>query len=386
MSGIGLVMALGAMLFFSWQAALLLLFCLPVMVVFFVLVGGLTKRRAERQEAALQRVSGSFAERVRILPTLLACHGVEREEGRLAAALNEHEARSRDVLKVAFLNAGVLDFFSSLSIAMLAVFLGLGHLGLAEVPGFHGLTLTQSLSVLVLAPEVFAPLRRFAEAYHAAAEGRAALASLDALALTKEAEDPRLAASREATEGLVLAHAGPMPDLRLPTHGLVTITGPSGCGKTSLLRALAGIDEAPEGRVLTSAGARGWAAADAWLPGGHLFDMVPGPAGVAALTALGLLGEPRFNGGDAVIGVGGADLSGGQRLRLSLARAAAQDARTIYADEPTAKLDAAASERVRGFLRALSRDRLVVVATHDPLLAAQADRQVALAHRMRVAA
>lgn len=386
MSAVGLLMALGAMSFYSWQAAVLLLLCLPVMVMFFIMVGGLTQARAARQEEALQRVSGSFAERVRCLPTLLACGGVTRETERLGFAMAEHEARSQDVLRVAFLNAGVLDFFSSLSIAMLAVFLGLGHLGLAEVPGFHGLTLTQSLSVLVLAPEVFAPLRRYAEAYHKAAEGAAALAALDPLAETRAAQDPRLPAGREGLRGAILPHVGMVPDLDLPTTGLVALAGPSGCGKTSLLRALAGVDEPDAGHALCADRTRAWAAADAWLPGGPLADIAPGPAGERAMRSLGLLGDERFKNGLAVIGLGGADLSGGQRLRLSLARAAARNADTIYADEPTAKLDPHNAERVRNFLSILSRDRLIVVATHDPLLARGADEVVPVSPRDEVSA
>ncbi|WP_051881376.1 ABC transporter transmembrane domain-containing protein [Parvularcula oceani] len=383
MSALGLVMALAAMALFSWQAALLLLLCLPVMILFFILVGGLTRHRAALQEEALQRVSGSFAERVRCLPTLLACHATEREAERLEAALAEHEARSRDVLKVAFLNSGVLDFFSSLSVAMLAVFLGLGHLGLAQVPGFYGLTLAQSLSVLVLAPEVFAPLRRFAEIYHTAAEGQAALDSLEEVRAAAPAADPRLPTGRAGARGVVLAHAGAVQDLDLPERGLVALTGPSGCGKTSLLRVLAGVDEAAAGHAFTAGRKQAWAAADAWQPGGRLGGMTD----AATAQALGLLSEPRFADGlSALIAQGGADLSGGQRLRLSLARAAASDAGIVFADEPTAKLDAQAAAGVRALLGRLAETRLVIVATHDAELAAAARIRIPLAHRFEEAA
>lgn len=381
MSSLGMMMALAAMVVFSWQAALLLALGLPIMVGFFILVGGLTKRRAELQEAALQRLSASFAERIRCLPTLLSCHAVDREGARLTQALTDHEARSEDVLKVAFLNAGVLDFFSSLTIAMLAVFLGLGHLGLAQVPGFYGLTLAQSLSILVLAPEVFAPLRRYAEAYHAAAEGRATLASLETLVKARPALDPRLPAGHAGTRGLVLAHGGAVPDRDFPDRGLVALTGPSGCGKTSLLRALAGVDEPLAGHALSADHRRGWAAADAWLPGGTLDTIAAGPLGRRALKATGLLAEPRFGGDVAgTISLGGPDLSGGQRLRLSLARAVASDAETIYADEPTAKLDTVTAAAIRAFLREVAQDRLVIVATHDPALAAMATQRIDLGH------
>ncbi|MEM1409325.1 MAG: ABC transporter transmembrane domain-containing protein [Pseudomonadota bacterium] len=385
MSAIGIVLALSFMAFFSWQAALLLLLCLPVMIMFFILVGSLTKHHASGQEGALQKVSGSFAERVRCLQTLAACRAIGREHQRLDSALAEYEKRSRDLLKVAFLNSGVLDFFSSLSVAMLAVFLGLGHLGLAAVPGFHGLTLTESLSLLVLAPEVFAPLRRYAEAYHSASEGKAALEALDPIAAAKPVQDPRMPAGFEGTRGLRLSPVGRIPDLDLPSLGLVAIVGPSGSGKTTLLRALAGIDMPQSGRVLTASHARGWIAADAWLPGGSLRDILQNNDD--AFRKLRLADDQRFAGGlDTPLAEGAADLSGGQRLRLSLARAASTDANVLYADEPTAKLDHRSADAVRSYLLELAKTRLVIAATHDPQLMASATQRVALPSRQEVTA
>ncbi|TGR94773.1 ABC transporter, partial [Mesorhizobium sp. M2E.F.Ca.ET.209.01.1.1] len=107
------------------------------------------------------------ADRIRTLPTILANHAASGEEAKLARRLEAYADNTMGVLRIAFANAGIIDFFASLSIAILAVFLGLGHLKLAMIPGFSNLALWQSLFILMIAPEYFAPFRRFSEQYHA---------------------------------------------------------------------------------------------------------------------------------------------------------------------------------------------------------------------------
>lgn len=381
MSGIGAVAALALMAVFSWQAALLLTLTLPVMVIFMILVGGLTKARADRQEEALGRLSASFAEKVRCLPTILASHAQAREAERLGEDLAAYRQHAGSVLRVAFLNSGVLDFFSSLSVAMLAVFLGLGHLGLTNFPGFSGLTLASSLSILVLAPEVFAPLRRYAELYHQAAEGRTALDAAAPLLATEPARDGRLPAQRFALRGAVSPISGAYPDIDLPERGLVVISGSSGCGKTTLLRLLAGVDAPSYGQVFRPPGSQSWAASDAALSGETVAEVI-GSDPDRWLRAVDLSGDPRFACGRYTrLGHGAGGLSGGQRLRLSLAAAAASGADTVFADEPTAKLDVRSAGFIRRLLKNLSADRLIVVASHDPVLIALADQHIDLQPR-----
>ena len=133
---IGPLAAAVAIAVVSWQAAFLMMCLTPVMIVFFALVGETIHRRAEQQEKALGRLAAQFADRVRTLPTILANHALDREEQKLAGRLEAYAANTMGVLRIAFVNAAVIDFFASLSIAMLAVLLGLGHLKLAMIPGF----------------------------------------------------------------------------------------------------------------------------------------------------------------------------------------------------------------------------------------------------------
>ncbi|TFZ55721.1 ATP-binding cassette domain-containing protein [Methylorubrum sp. Q1] len=388
MMALGPVLTAGAVAVVSWQAASALLLATPVMIVFFALVGGMIRDRAAAQEAALGRLATQFADRVRTLPTILAAHGLPRETAKLDRWLQAYADGTMGVLAVAFLNAGVLDFFASLAIAILAVFLGLGHLGLAEIPGFAHLALWQSLLILLLAPEYFLPFRRYAELYHAKAEGEAAAEALAGV-FSEEAEtrpERGLAPAVPGARGLVLPHAGPVPDFDLPETGLVALTGPSGAGKSTLLRMLAGVEAPLSGAVRLPGPGRPatWVSLDTPIPAGTLGAAIAdgtlaAPEAVAAAAAtLGLGDDSHWPGGlDAPVRAGAENLSGGQRVRIAVARLLLRPG-TAFCDEPTAKLDPENAARVRQALACAARTRLVIVATHDPALAAMADRRIAL--------
>ena len=368
----GPLLAAAALASVSWPSALLVLLLTPVMMVFFALVGGTMQARAAEQERAFRQLAGQFADRIRALPTILANDALATEADKLSGRLDAYAERTMGVLRLAFVNAGLIDFFASLSIAMLAVFLGLGHLGLATLPGFARLELWQSLFILMIAPEFFAPFRRLSEQYHAKAEGLAAAEALNRLL------DPERPLARR---GEVVAIA-----LHLPPRGLVVVTGPSGAGKSTLLRRLAGLDGATEdtGRPAECV----WVAMDCFVAGASLAEAIcadippPAPEALRAVTQrLGLLDDALLPGGlDARIRPGGSNLSGGQRLRIAVARALLSD-RTIFADEPTAKLDAATALTIRLALREAAEHRLVLVASHDPELIALADRRADLSCR-----
>ncbi|TPL04590.1 MULTISPECIES: ATP-binding cassette domain-containing protein [unclassified Mesorhizobium] len=370
MMAAGPLLAAATVLLVSWQAALLVICLTPVMILFFALIGDAIRRRADAQERAFGRLAGQFADRIRTLPTILANHAVTGEEAKLARRLEAYADNTMGMLRIAFANAGIIDFFTSLSIAILAVFLGLGHLKLAMVPGFSNLELWQSLFILMIAPEYFAPFRRFSEQYHAKAEGLAAADALDRL----------------LDAGPVAAKALPVLDrlsLTLPARGLVAIVGPSGSGKSTLLRRLADLEPraAPIPRTHPLAAKEiAWISTDAYVPEGTLAEAIAWNAGAVdrarledAAGAIGLLDDALLPGGlDARLDKGGANLSGGQRLRIAVARARLCG-RTVLADEPTAKLDRETAEAVRRMLLEISRARLVVVATHDRDLAAAAE-------------
>ena len=367
MTVVGPLFAALALVAMSWQAALTVIVLTPVMILFFALVGEAIRVRAEARERAFARLAGQFADRIRGLPTILANHALHAEAEKLDARLEAHRSRTMGVLRIAFLNAGVIDFFSSLSIAILAVFLGLGHLGLATIPGFSGLELWQSLFVLMVAPEYFAAFRRYAEQYHARADGLAAATALDDL--MRPAAAPSAAERPEP------------PDVVLPKRGLVVLCGPSGAGKSTLLRRLAGLEAGPHGpRPGLS-----WIASDVFVPEGTLAEAIAWKAPLReqawllrAAGMIGLLDDSLLPGGlDARIEPGGTNLSGGQRLRIAVARALLGDG-IVFADEPTAKLDISTAGLVRDALRDMAATRLVVVASHDPALIRMARQRVEL--------
>lgn len=371
MMAAGPLLAAAALAAVSWQAALLVLVLTPVMILFFALAGGAIRDRAQAQEETFGHLAAQFADRVRTLPTIVANHAEPQEQAKLAQRLDHHVGRTMAVLRLAFLNAGLIDFFASLSIAMVAVFLGLGHLGQVTLPGFANLALSESLYILTIAPEYFAPFRRYSEQYHAKAEGLAAARALDEL-LAIESEAPSLPRVEEALAALA----------DMPTRGLIVISGPSGSGKSTLLRRLAGLEK--------GAGSRGtaplrslpcsWIAADSFVAGTTLAQAIAyGLPGAKALTVskaaerVGLLDDDLLRGGlSAPIGLGGSHLSGGQRMRIATARALLVSV-PVLADEPTAKLDPATASTIRDALREIARTRLVVVASHDPDLVRLAD-------------
>jgi ATP-binding cassette subfamily C protein len=379
MLSIAPLLAAAAVAVVSWQSALILFIAMPVMAVFFILLGDVIRRKAELQEKAFGRLAAQFSDRIRTLPTILANHALSREHGKIERRMIVYADSTMSVLKVAFLNAGVIDLFSALAIAVLAVFLGLGHLGLLHMPGFSGLALWQSLFVLIVAAEFFTPFRRYAEQYHIKAEGEAAAKELDWYL-----EDGGAAGSRADNNGATPCIVAAAFDARdLPPAGLIAISGPSGSGKSTLLRRLAGIEMPPRGFLAlpaTTTERCGWISTDIYVPAGTLAHAIawnraaPDLAVLQAARRVGLLDERLLPGGlNARIAEGGDNLSGGQRMRIGIARMMLGSG-AVFADEPTAKLDPLTAKLVRQVLTEAAERRLVIVATHDPQLIKAASR------------
>jgi ABC-type transport system involved in cytochrome bd biosynthesis fused ATPase/permease subunit len=372
MLAIGPVLAAVAVAFLSWEAAFTLFLAVPIMVIFFVMLGGVVRGRAEAQEKAFGRLAAQFSDRIRTLPTILANHALLREHGKIEQRMTLYADRTMGVLKVAFLNAGIIDFFSAIAIAVLAVFLGLSHLGLLHIPGFSGLALWQSLFILIIAAEFFTPFRRYAEQYHVKAEGQAAAKELDWYF------DESGAATPDVIDAKPFIVAGTFDMADVPRAGLIAISGPSGSGKSTLLRMLAGIEAPSVGfKSLSRVMAKGcdWISTDIYVPAGTLGEAIAwnrsdldGAVLQTAARRVGLLDEWLLPGGlDARIAEGGDNLSGGQRMRIGIARMMLSDD-VVLADEPTAKLDPQTAKLVRQVLTEVAMRRLVIIATHDEQL------------------
>ncbi len=388
MLGIGPLLAAAAAAFVSWQAALTLLLAVPIMIVFFALLGAAAGGKAAAQERAFGRLAAQFSDRIRTLPTILANHALSREHDKIERRMTAYADSTMSVLNVVFLNAGVIDFFSALAIAVLAVFLGLGHLGLLHVPGFTGLALWQSLFILIIAADFFVPFRRYAEQYHAKAEGEAAANELQWY--FEESDSALMDDGRGEAKPFSFAGIDTFDTAGLSATGLIVISGPSGAGKSTLLRMLAGI-ETPSCRItaLPQAMKPGcvWISTDTYVPYGTLANAIAWNHGGVdravlqrAAESVGLLDEALLPGGlDACIDENGSNLSGGQRMRIGIARSLISGG-MVFADEPTAKLDPTTAKLVRQVLVEMAERRLVVVATHDPWLIEAADQH----HRLQL--
>jgi len=398
----------------SWVAALALLIAAPLIPIFMALIGLRARDASDRQMAELGGMNGFLLDRLRGLDTLRAFGAVDITARQLRASAERLRRQTMAVLRIAFLSSAVLELFAALGVAMVATFIGLHLLG--QLPfGAWGtnLTLASGLFMLLLAPEFFQPLRDFAAAYHDRAAGEAALASIAKLLeppaapilLGEGAPDAAASPMRLALAGIGFRYPGEAQNavsgfsLDVAPGEHVALLGPSGSGKSTLLALVAGLLVPQEGVVrldgipLDESSVAAARARMAWLGARpHLFagsfqanlslGRVVDQAELLAALDLASAGDVvarRPGGLKGGIGEGGLGLSGGEARRIALARAALNlAAGLILADEPTAHLDRESAATVtRGLLR-LAKGRTLLVATHDPALAARMDRVVRL--------
>ncbi len=386
-------------------SALTVALTLPLVPFFLALVGLTTEAAQRRQWRALERLGHHFLDVVDGLATLRAYGRGRAQAVRIAAATEDYRRRTIRVLRVSFLSSFVLELAATLSVALVAVSVGL-RLNAGDV------TLVAALTVLLLAPEAYLPLRQVGAAYHASAEGAAAgRRVLDVLDEPVPARGAGLLVAARGcsplvVDGVSVAHAGrgvvvPPTTLAVRPGEVVALTGPSGSGKSSLLAAVLGLVPVTAGRVLlggtdlAAVDPAAWHARVAWVPqrpalvAGTVADNVrigaPDASDAAVRRALALAGAADLDPA-RVLGEDGEGVSGGQRQRIGLARAfcraeAGPDggADVLLLDEPTSHLDAATEAVVVASLRALAPGRCVLVVAHREALVAAADRVVEVA-------
>ncbi|MDD3799441.1 MAG: ATP-binding cassette domain-containing protein [Novosphingobium sp.] len=387
----------------SWVSALIMLATLVPFALGMALAGLAARKETERQFEALSRLSGLFVDRVRHLPIILAYNVEDRIVRQLGTAAREVADRTMQVLRVAFLSSAIMEFFAALSVALVAVYCGFSLLGLLPFPAPESLTLGRAFFALAMAPEFYLGMRRLAAAYHEKQQGEAAA---DAIGAALQSSGGLPAGRKQAPQsitGLSLERLaigygdgwrlGPLTaEWRGP--GLHAITGETGAGKSSLLYALIGMAPVNGGRLFASGtefapgelnGSTGWASQrPLLLPGTLRSNLMPGsdPGGdtrlLETLEELGLGSLIGARGLDLAIDPRGSGLSGGERRRIGIARAALSGRPLLIFDEPTADLDDGNRTRVIAALARLARDRLVLVATHDRDLAGRADSETVL--------
>lgn len=397
----------------SWIAALILILTAPLIPVFMALIGWRAKAASEKQLIETGGLNAFLLDRLRGLATIRALGAVDRTALRLRADAEQLKMRTMAVLKIAFLSSAVLELFAALGVAGMAVYVGFNLLGAIDVGTWSGrLSLTQGLFVLLLAPSFFEPLRELSAVWHDRATGEAALGALDALSSTgtmlpgwrdeKQTEFSRDRAKPSISiEGLCFRHRpelAPVFDdfsLAIAAGEHVALVSASGAGKTTLLSLIAGLAPLENGTIhicaerLDGASAAALRRRIAWIgQRPHIFAGTMnsnialgrpdvGPLAVERAIDLVQLRRVATQRGVMPIGESGTGLSGGEALRLALARiAATPDADIILADEPTAHLDAETARDVIDALLVVARGRTLVVATHDPLLAAKMGRVI----------
>ena len=387
-------------------SAIIMAVTLPLIPVFMVLVGKAAQASARSRFTALQALGGRFADVVRGLTTLRANGRAEAQSAALAEAGDRYRRQTMATLRVAFLSALVLELAATLAVALVAV-----TVGVRLAAG--GMGLEAGLAVLILAPELYAPLRQLGVQFHASADGMAAAERihevLDSPALIAETPDPRPlpdpATAPIRLEGVAFAYPSrDVPvlrdlDLTLVPGERVALVGGSGAGKSTLLALLMRLADPTAGRVtvggvdLRDGDAAAWRRRVAWvsqrprLVAGTVADNVrmgdPDAPDARVWAALRDANAEELVRGlpaglDTPVGEGGAELSAGERQRIALARAFLRDAPVVLLDEPTASLDPEGAALVGDAIARLSEGRTVVMAVHRLALALSADRVVVL--------
>ncbi|MEU3947307.1 thiol reductant ABC exporter subunit CydD [Streptomyces sp. NPDC029526] len=385
----------------DWVSAAIIVGTLPLIPLFMVLIGWATQSRMDRQWQLLSRLSGHFLDVVAGLPTLKVFGRAKAQAESIRRITADYRRATMRTLRIAFISSFALELLATLSVALVAVTIGM-RLVHGEGDLYTGLV------ILILAPEAYLPLRQVGAQYHAAAEGLAAAEEIFEVLETAVPEP-----------GTAPAPAGDLTfddvSVRYPGRSssavtdvsftvrpgeTVALVGPSGSGKSTLLNVLLGFVRPSGGRVLVGGAdlagldRADWHSRIAWVPQRpHLFagtvaDNVrlarPDADEDAVRQALRDAGALDFvdalpEGTATPLGEDGAGLSAGQRQRLALARAFLADRPVLLLDEPTAALDGATEAEVVAAVRRLAAGRTVLLVVHRPALLSVADRVVRLA-------
>ncbi len=376
-----------------WQAAVFLLAIYPLIILFMVILGLAAQAKADRQYAGYQRLSNHFVDTLRGLPTLKQLGLNKRYADNVYHVSEDYRKKTMATLTIAMTSTFALDFFTTLSIAIIAVFLGFGLMN-------NTLQLLPALIILTLAPDYFAPIRNFANDYHATLNGKNALtAVLDILQQPVPKDRNRLPEKAPVWTGddeLRFDHVSvaygdgdaTLTDLNFSVKGFqkVGIIGASGSGKSTLINTLGGFLSPASGTIqargtqLPHLDQAAWRKSFVYIPQApYLFHaslrdnlaFYHPQADLAEIqTAAKRAGLSDWiatlpEGLDTAIGEGARGVSGGQAQRIALARAFLDDSRRVLLfDEPTAHLDIETEIELKQAMMPVFDDHLVFFATH----------------------
>ena len=377
----------------NWKQAVFLFFIYPVIVLFMIVLGMAAQAKADREYATFNRLSNHFVDSLRGLTTLKQLGLSKKYANNIFEVSEDHRKATMSTLKIAILSTFALDFFTTLSIAIVALFLGLGLMD-------GTMTLLPSLSILVLAPEYFLPIRNFANDYHATLNGKNALADIMALLDQPTAKDTNAYEAtsqrwRENDELQLTDVSYTYPEATEPAlqginldfkgYERVALVGTSGSGKSTLLNLIGGFLNG-EGDVSLNEQHLPHLQQSAWQEQIQVLPQQPyifhdtlrrnlafyAPEATddkirEAIETVGLSAwfEALPEGLDTIIGEGAMQTSGGQAQRIGLVRIMLDDnRRVLLLDEPTAHLDIETEVRLKETMLPLFEKRLVIFATH----------------------
>lgn len=388
-----------AVFYHSKLAAVLLLLTAPLVPLFMILVGTAAAKKSRQQLDTLSQLGGRFLDLVRGMPTLRRLNAVAQAEKQVSASALAYQKRTMSVLALAFLSGAVLELFASLAIALVAVYLGLGLIGvLPWAKGVVPVSYEGALFILLLAPEFYAPLRQLGNDYHAKAQAQAAAEALQPLLDASEGKRPsesgikmdlNAAPSLQLTGVRIMGAEGrerlAPTSFAVKAGARIGIGGASGIGKSSLLQALLGFS-AYEGRIVLNGedfaaldkkylqGQSAYLAQTATLLPGSIADNLRlAKAGADEAEMQKVLSEVGLwdviqrlpNGLNTPLGERGLGLSGGQQQRLSLAQLLLRDAHFWLLDEPAAHLDEETAAELYRVLGQISCGKTVLLVSHD---------------------
>ena len=392
----------------NWVVAVIFLVTGPLVPVFMALVGMGAASANRSQFLAMTRMSGYFLDRLQGLTTLKLFAHADMELANISKVSTDFREKTMDVLRIAFLSSAVLEFFSAVAVALVAVYVGLGLLGLIRFGPAINISLQEALFVLLLAPEFFNPLKQLAVYYH---DKAAAVAAADNILKvlqhtdTKPSDKIYIKADKPAVFAIEMIDVAmsyqnkqviKSLSLQIKPGEKVALVGESGVGKTTVFNLLLGFEQATKGEVLINGEpvAMGntvdniaWAGQQSHIFYASIKDNISlfNPELTdqqinAAANSTGVTEYSQYleKGLLTQVGEKGYGLSGGQVQRIALARAFVKDSPIVLLDEPTAHLDQLSKTKLIKVIETLFKDKTLLIATHDKDVIKSMDRVIRL--------